>query len=123
MFILMSSAIFGLLHIIRHGDYVHIMTYTVSGFIYSLVFTFTRDIKLPIILHMLNNIPVTLNKYGYEWITVAIMIMYFIVVSVAFYKVFTSIEFKQKLKEFRNFLMYRGYILRKKKATKHINLT
>lgn len=123
LFIITSSVIFGLLHVIRHGDYEHIMTYTVSGLTYSVVFALTRDIKLPIILHMLNNIPITLNDYGYEWITGMMLAIFFVIYIISCYKLATSREFIKLMNDFRNWSMYQNYKFRKKKAMDNIKLT
>lgn len=86
VFSILSTVVFGLVHVIAYGDYEHIMTYIVSGAAFTFAFVVTRDIKVPIILHMLNNIPITLNKYNYEFISGTMFVIFTVLFIIAAYR-------------------------------------
>lgn len=86
VFSILSTVVFGLVHVIAYGDYEHIMTYIVSGAAFTFAFVVTRDIKVPIILHMLNNIPITLNKYHYEFISGTMFVIFTVLFIIAAYR-------------------------------------
>lgn len=66
IFFLVSSFIFGYLHVSPYGDYENMGSYILSGMIFSVVFLLTKNIVYSIMVHMLNNIVVTLNTYYYK---------------------------------------------------------
>lgn len=86
VFSILSTVLFGLVHVIAYGDYEHILTYIVSGAAFTFVFVVTRDIKVPIILHMLNNVPIVLNKYHYEVISGSLFLVFTALGIIATYK-------------------------------------
>ena len=86
VFSILSTVVFGLVHVIAYGDYEHIMTYIVSGAAFTFAFVVTRDIKVPIILHMLNNIPITLNKYHYEFISGTMFVIFTVLFIISAYR-------------------------------------
>lgn len=94
----LSSVIFGLVHVIACNDYGHIMTYIVSGAAFTFAFVVTRDIKVPIILHMLNNIPITLNKYHYGIISGTMFLIFFVLFIIAIYRFMKNGELSRLVK-------------------------
>lgn len=86
-FFIFSSALFGFVHVAKGYDIENIGGYLVSGIILSLVFIFTRDIKLVIAIHMIGNTCSILGRYGYENIVYLVgfmMILYIFVYTVWF---------------------------------------
>ena len=77
------------------GDYQHVFPYLVPGFIYSIVFALTRDIKITILLHILNNSSVHLYEYGYEQINVVINILLILTALIGLLVYLKSDDFKQ----------------------------
>ncbi|MCG1210234.1 CPBP family intramembrane metalloprotease [Staphylococcus epidermidis] len=63
IFVLLSSFIFGYLHISSYGDYENIGVYILPGIIFSTVFILTKNIMYSIMVHMLGNVVGTLNTY------------------------------------------------------------
>ncbi|MEB7678035.1 CPBP family intramembrane metalloprotease [Staphylococcus saprophyticus] len=91
VYFLFSSIFFGYIHVAKCTDIENIGGYLASGIAFTLVFLMTRDIKIPIILHMLTNLIVNLNRHDYEYITSLISmtfwgIMIFIVVRAFLFK-------------------------------------
>ncbi|HCU8763835.1 TPA: CPBP family intramembrane metalloprotease [Staphylococcus aureus] len=74
MFIIVSSMMFGLVHIAKAGDILNIMPYLISGVTLSILFVMTKDVRVTIGVHALNNIMIVLTRSGYELLT-AILIM------------------------------------------------
>lgn len=66
IFFVISSFVFGYLHVSPYGDYENMGSYILSGMIFSVVFLLTKNIVYSIMVHMLNNIVVTLNTYYYK---------------------------------------------------------
>lgn len=66
IFFVISSFVFGYLHVSPYGDYENMGSYILSGMIFSVVFLLTKNIVYSIMVHMLNNIVVTLNMYYYK---------------------------------------------------------
>ncbi|MGK8594698.1 MULTISPECIES: CPBP family intramembrane glutamic endopeptidase [Bacteria] len=81
IFIIVSSMTFGLVHIAKAGDINNIMPYLISGIVLSILFVMTRDIRVTIGVHALNNIMIILTRNGYELLSV-ILIMIVVVYSV-----------------------------------------
>lgn len=74
IFFLVSSFIFGYLHISSYGDYENIGVYILPGIIFSTVFILTKNIMYSIMVHMLGNIVGTLNTYHYKLHEIALPI-------------------------------------------------
>lgn len=121
VFIIVSSSVFGLLHVVKFGDYEHTLTYAIPGLVYSIVFVLTRDIKIPILLHMLNNVTITLNKHEYMGLTLLILVSFYILIIVAIFKIALTMENNKKYKELRNRFLYKEYIYRKKRLISSID--
>lgn len=98
IFFVISSVIFGLVHVIAYDDYAHILPYVVSGAAFTFAFVVTRDIKVSIILHMLNNIPITLNKYHYEVISGTMFLIFIILFIIAVYRFVKNGELSRLLR-------------------------
>lgn len=95
IYVTLSTIIFGFLHVVVSGDYQHVFPYLVPGFIYSIVFALTRDIKITILLHTLNNSSVHLYEYGYEQINVVINILLVLTALIGLLFYLKSDDFKQ----------------------------
>lgn len=54
-FILISSVLFGIPHVIRVGDFENLALYVISGFVLSVLYVITKTLYVPILLHVLNN--------------------------------------------------------------------
>lgn len=114
IYVTLSTIIFGFLHVLVSGDYQHVFPYLVPGFIYSIVFALTRDIKVTILLHILNNSSVHLYEYGYEQINVVINILLVLTALIGLFIYFKSDDFKQ----LRHKWEYHQYIKLKRKFNK-----
>lgn len=114
-FCIFSSLLFGFVHVAKAYDIENIWGYLVSGIILSLVFVFTRDIKIVIAIHMIGNTCSILGRHGYESIVYLIgfmMIVYIFVYTVWFlYK---------KEKVISNYGDYLEYKVKKYKARKKL---
>ncbi|WP_436949266.1 CPBP family glutamic-type intramembrane protease [Staphylococcus shinii] len=114
-FFIFSSLFFGFVHVAKGYDIENIGGYLVSGIILSLIFVFTRDIKIGIAIHMIINICSVLGRYDYKGIIallVIIMLIYIFVYTVWFlYK---------KENVISNYGDYLEYKFKKYKATKKL---
>lgn len=64
-FLIVSSVLFGYVHVAKAGDIEHILPYLVSGICYSLVFIWTRDVFITIGMHAIGNFFSVMSRYGY----------------------------------------------------------
>ncbi|WP_270251674.1 CPBP family intramembrane glutamic endopeptidase [Staphylococcus warneri] len=64
-FFIVSSVLFGYVHVAKAGDIEHILPYLVSGICYSLVFIWTRDVFITIGMHAIGNFFSAMSRYGY----------------------------------------------------------
>lgn len=81
-FFIFSSLFFGFVHVAKGYDIENIGGYLVSGIILSLVFVFTRDIKIGIAIHMIINICSVLGRYEYKGIIALLVIIMLIYIFV-----------------------------------------
>lgn len=115
-FFLISSVLFGFMHVAKANDIENIGGYLVSGIVLSLVFIFTRDIKTVIAIHMLGNTFSILGRYDYKGIVYLagfIMLIYI--------GIFTMKIALGKNKVIENYEDYWKYKFKKYRAKKKIN--
>lgn len=79
IFILISSFIFGMFHVVYSGDWNNISVYIISGFILSLLLILSKDIKACIIYHILTNTFPILYNNDLEYIKTLIIAGLFLV--------------------------------------------
>ncbi|HDK8090382.1 TPA: CPBP family intramembrane metalloprotease [Staphylococcus aureus] len=84
IFVVISSIVFGMLHVIRAGDFENLAPYVLSGIIYSVLYLLTKTIYIPLLLHMLGN---TISTFGsmYQAGIIGIDIAYDIAILVLLY--------------------------------------
>lgn len=63
IFIVLSTLLFGLAHVIKGGDYVNIAPYAMAGAVFSILYVLTKTLLAPILLHMINNGLSTFAQY------------------------------------------------------------
>lgn len=63
IFVLLSSTVFGYLHVSPYGDFENIGVYLLPGIIFSIIFILTKNVMYSIVVHMLGNVVGTLNTY------------------------------------------------------------
>lgn len=115
-FFIISSVLFGFMHVAKAHDIENIGGYLVSGIVLSLVFIFTRDIKTVIAIHMLGNTLSILGRYDYMGIVYLvgiIMIIYIFIFAIIF-------QFS-KSKVIDDYGDYWKYKFKKYRAKKKIN--
>ena len=83
IFILISSFIFGMFHVVYSGDWNNISVYIISGFIFSLLLILSKDIKACIIYHILTNTFPILYNNDLEYIK-TLIIAGLLLVSIAY---------------------------------------
>ncbi|WP_394882189.1 CPBP family intramembrane glutamic endopeptidase [Mammaliicoccus sciuri] len=83
-FVVISSIVFGMLHVIRAGDFENLAPYVLSGIIYSVLYLTTKTIYIPLLLHMLGN---TISTFGsiYQAGLIGIDVAYEIAILVILY--------------------------------------
>lgn len=64
IFLTISSLWFGYLHIDGLSEIKYMWIHVASGFIFGLVYLYTKDIKMPIILHGLSNLLAVMSDYN-----------------------------------------------------------
>lgn len=86
-FWIVSSVLFGYVHVAKAGDIEHIMPYLVSGICYSLIFIWTKDVVITIGVHALGNFFSVMTRYGYinELLIIDMLFAIFIGIFVFFY--------------------------------------
>ncbi|MBM0778809.1 membrane protease YdiL (CAAX protease family) [Staphylococcus epidermidis] len=63
-FVLVSSCIFGIIHVINGGDWNNISIYFISGLIFSVMFILSKDIKTCMICHaLINAFPIFIHTH------------------------------------------------------------
>ncbi|WP_182477573.1 CPBP family intramembrane glutamic endopeptidase [Staphylococcus xylosus] len=112
VFFVFSSVFFGYVHVAKCSDIENIGGYLASGIAFTLVFLMTRDIKIPIILHMLTNITSVLNRNDYKVITEVIDITMIIIFLIIFSRVALVRKSKTR-KDIKNQLYYISHSLNK----------
>ncbi|MCD8875463.1 CPBP family intramembrane metalloprotease [Mammaliicoccus sciuri] len=86
IFVVISSVGFGVLHVIRAGDFENIAPYAIAGFVLSVLYVITKTIYVPILLHMIVNIISTFGS-SYRVGIIDTNIAYSIVVFILLYSV------------------------------------
>ncbi|WP_440862448.1 CPBP family glutamic-type intramembrane protease [Staphylococcus shinii] len=116
-FFLFSFLFFGFLHVAKGCDFENIGGYLVSGFILSLVFVLTRDIKIGIAIHMIINIASVLGRYDYKGIIALLVIIMLIYIFI--YMIWISNKNNKIISDYASNWEYRfkKYKARKKLKT------
>lgn len=114
-FFLTSSILFGFVHVAKAYDIENIGGYLVSGIALSLVFIFTRDIKIVIAIHMLANTFSILGRYDYNGIVY--LVAFLMLIYIFIYTVWFLLS---KEKVINNYGNYWEYKYKKYKAKKKV---
>lgn len=118
-FFVFSSLLFSYMHVAKCTDIEHIGDYLASGIVLTLVFIMTRDIKLPIIIHMIINITSILNRYDYNFISGSIEVIMFVTALIYFIRIATINKSKTR-KSIINYGYYYSYKIDKYLAKRKI---
>ncbi len=116
-FFIFSSLLFGFVHVAKGNDIENIWGYLVSGIILSLVFVFTRDIKLVIAIHMIGNTCSILGRQDYE--NIVYLIGFMMIIYIFVYTVWFLYKKENVISNYGDYLEYKfkKYKARKKLKT------
>lgn len=114
-FFIFSSVLFGFVHVAKGYDIENIGGYLVSGIILSLVFIFTKDIKLVIAIHMIGNTCSILGRYDYE--NIVYLVGFMIVLYIFVFTIWFLYKKESVITKYGNYWEYR---FKKYKATKKL---
>ncbi|MDQ7134602.1 CPBP family intramembrane glutamic endopeptidase [Staphylococcus aureus] len=101
VFFIFSSLFFGFAHVVQGYDIQNAGGYIVSGVVFSFIFLWTRNLKLPVIIHGLNNTFSILYRYDLQYVNV---IIYYSLLLLCM--CFMSIQFK-KIQDYGAYIEYR----------------
>lgn len=101
VFFIFSSLFFGFAHVVQGYDIQNAGGYIVSGVVFSFTFLLTRDLKLPVIIHGLNNAFSILYRYDLQYVN--IIILY----SLLFLSICFLIMQLNKIQDYGSYLEYK----------------
>jgi membrane protease YdiL (CAAX protease family) len=103
-----ASVFFGYVHVAKCTDIEFIGGYLASGIVLTLVFIVTRDIKLPIIIHMIINSTSTLNRYDYNYISNSIEIIMLVIFYIYLIRIIAIKKIRNNIKNYVEYLNYKS---------------
>ncbi|HGO2647801.1 TPA: CPBP family intramembrane glutamic endopeptidase [Staphylococcus aureus] len=110
-FFTFSSVFFGFAHVAKSYDIQNIGGYLVYGIVFSFIYTLTRDLKLPIAVHILTNAMSILNRHGMGYIS---LILFFALLFLGIYALYIK---RHNISGYVNYLVYRAH---KKHSQKYL---
>lgn len=99
-FIILSTFLFGLAHVVKGGDYVNIAPYAMAGAVFSILYILTKTLLAPILLHMINNGLSTFVQYheiGELNFDIAVIILFCLLVYMVFSMLWWGIKHSKSL--------------------------
>lgn len=100
-FFAFSSIFFGFVHVAKGYDIQNIGGYLMSGFVFSFIYILTRDLKIPIMVHFLNNAIGILSRHNMNYLS--ILILYVLI----FFGIYVLYIKRHKINGYGNYLYYR----------------